>query len=70
MDLYLVQGFMNVKGVHTGVQVRLGGLFLQIYKKEVLQNAKRYLFLRLVPLIFDFHYNGSSLLLGKSMQSH
>jgi len=25
MDLYLGQGFMNVKGVHTGVQVRLGG---------------------------------------------
>jgi hypothetical protein len=26
MDLYLVQGFLNFKGLHTGVQVSLGGL--------------------------------------------
>jgi len=30
MDLYLVKDLMNVKGVHTGVQVRLGGLFTEI----------------------------------------
>jgi hypothetical protein len=30
MVVYIVQGFVNIQGVHTGVQVHRGGLFTDI----------------------------------------
>jgi len=30
MGVYLLQGFVNVQGVHTGVQVHRGGLLKDI----------------------------------------